>query len=59
MFSGAALKIGQIFSIQDSNFIPPEFQQMFERVRQSADFMPSWQIEVRTKKIFIKLSRKI
>jgi len=47
MVIGAALKIGQIFSIQDSNVIPPEFQRMFERVRQSADFMPGWQIEVR------------
>ncbi|XP_065208683.1 atypical kinase COQ8B, mitochondrial [Planococcus citri] len=42
---GAALKIGQIFSIQDSNIISPEFQKLFERVRQSADFMPTWQVE--------------
>lgn len=42
---GAALKIGQILSIQDSKIIGSEFQKLFERVRQSADFMPSWQVE--------------
>lgn len=42
---GAALKIGQILSIQDSNVISPELQKAFERVRQSADFMPQWQVE--------------
>lgn len=42
---GAALKIGQILSIQDETVISPELQQVFERVRQSADFMPKWQVE--------------
>lgn len=42
---GAALKIGQILSIQDNNIISPQLQKAFERVRQSADFMPSWQVE--------------
>ncbi|XP_075233856.1 ubiquinone biosynthesis protein COQ8, mitochondrial isoform X2 [Lycorma delicatula] len=42
---GAALKIGQILSIQDNNIISPELQKAFERVRQSADFMPPWQVE--------------
>ncbi|XP_015120829.1 atypical kinase COQ8B, mitochondrial [Diachasma alloeum] len=42
---GAALKIGQILSIQDSNIISPELQKVFERVRQSADFMPTWQVQ--------------
>lgn len=42
---GAALKIGQILSIQDETIISPELQQIFERVRQSADFMPKWQVE--------------
>lgn len=42
---GAALKIGQILSIQDNNIISPELQKAFERVRQSADFMPKWQVE--------------
>ncbi|XP_076292722.1 ubiquinone biosynthesis protein COQ8, mitochondrial [Lasioglossum baleicum] len=42
---GAALKIGQILSIQDETVISPELQKIFERVRQSADFMPAWQVE--------------
>ncbi|KAF4085824.1 hypothetical protein AMELA_G00099490 [Ameiurus melas] len=40
---GAALKIGQMLSIQDNSFINPQLQKVFERVRQSADFMPTWQ----------------
>lgn len=42
---GAALKIGQLLSIQDETVISPELQRIFERVRQSADFMPTWQVE--------------
>nr|XP_031829560.1 atypical kinase COQ8B, mitochondrial isoform X1 [Nomia melanderi]XP_031829561.1 atypical kinase COQ8B, mitochondrial isoform X1 [Nomia melanderi]XP_031829562.1 atypical kinase COQ8B, mitochondrial isoform X1 [Nomia melanderi]XP_031829563.1 atypical kinase COQ8B, mitochondrial isoform X1 [Nomia melanderi]XP_031829564.1 atypical kinase COQ8B, mitochondrial isoform X1 [Nomia melanderi] len=42
---GAALKLGQILSIQDETVINPELQKIFERVRQSADFMPTWQVE--------------
>ncbi|KAL4647396.1 aarF domain-containing protein kinase 4 isoform X1 [Arapaima gigas] len=42
---GAALKIGQMLSIQDNSFISPQLQKIFERVRQSADFMPSWQVK--------------
>ncbi|XP_053624445.1 atypical kinase COQ8B, mitochondrial isoform X1 [Plodia interpunctella] len=42
---GAALKLGQLLSIQDDTMISPELQRIFERVRQSADFMPSWQVE--------------
>uniref|UniRef100_A0A8C5G371 Atypical kinase COQ8B, mitochondrial-like n=1 Tax=Gouania willdenowi TaxID=441366 RepID=A0A8C5G371_GOUWI len=41
---GAALKIGQMLSIQDNAFINPQLQKIFERVRQSADFMPAWQM---------------
>uniref|UniRef100_A0A665VGZ9 Atypical kinase COQ8B, mitochondrial-like n=1 Tax=Echeneis naucrates TaxID=173247 RepID=A0A665VGZ9_ECHNA len=41
---GAALKIGQMLSIQDNTFINPQLQKIFERVRQSADFMPVWQM---------------
>ncbi|XP_039387156.1 atypical kinase COQ8A, mitochondrial isoform X2 [Mauremys reevesii] len=37
---GAALKLGQMLSIQDNAFINPHLQKIFERVRQSADFMP-------------------
>jgi len=39
---GAALKIGQILSIQD--IISPELARIFERVRQSADYMPESQL---------------
>ncbi|UYV70451.1 ADCK3 [Cordylochernes scorpioides] len=51
---GAALKLGQMISIQvarkqpcvtDNNLISPQLQAVFERVRQSADFMPAWQME--------------
>lgn len=46
MHLGAALKLGQMLSIQDSALINPQLQKIFERVRQSADFMPAWQLEV-------------
>ncbi|XP_073828058.1 ubiquinone biosynthesis protein COQ8, mitochondrial [Musca autumnalis] len=42
---GAALKIGQILSIQDSKVVSPQLAKAFERVRQSADYMPDWQVE--------------
>ncbi|KAK8729816.1 hypothetical protein OTU49_008341 [Cherax quadricarinatus] len=42
---GAALKLGQMLSIQDSALINPQIQKIFDRVRQSADFMPTWQLE--------------
>lgn len=41
---GAALKLGQVLSIQDDAFINPELAKIFERVRQSADFMPTKQM---------------
>ncbi|XP_078398862.1 atypical kinase COQ8A, mitochondrial isoform X1 [Cetorhinus maximus] len=41
---GAALKLGQMLSIQDDSFINPQLQKIFERARQSADFMPSKQM---------------
>ncbi|XP_076604886.1 atypical kinase COQ8A, mitochondrial [Chaetodon auriga] len=41
---GAALKLGQMLSIQDDAFINPQLAKIFERVRQSADFMPSKQM---------------
>ncbi|XP_075963820.1 atypical kinase COQ8A, mitochondrial [Anarhichas minor] len=41
---GAALKIGQMLSIQDDAFINPQLAKIFERVRQSADFMPPKQM---------------
>lgn len=42
---GAALKLGQILSIQDSNIVSPQLAKAFERVRQAADYMPDWQVE--------------
>lgn len=42
---GAALKIGQILSIQDTNIVSPQLAKAFERVRQAADYMPDWQVE--------------
>ncbi|XP_056021745.1 atypical kinase COQ8B, mitochondrial-like isoform X2 [Ostrea edulis] len=41
---GAALKLGQMVSIQDNSFLDPKLQKIFDRVRQSADFMPTWQM---------------
>ncbi|CAL8069054.1 unnamed protein product [Calicophoron daubneyi] len=37
---GAALKLGQMLSIQDDSVVSPQLQRIFERVRQAADFMP-------------------
>ena len=31
----------------DSNLVPEPVQDMFDRVRNSADFMPLWQMEVK------------
>lgn len=42
---GAALKLGQMLSIQDENVIPPQVQAALERVRQGADVMPRSQLE--------------
>lgn len=42
---GAALKLGQILSIQDSNVVSPQLVKAFERVRQAADYMPDWQVD--------------
>ncbi|WAR20206.1 COQ8A-like protein [Mya arenaria] len=42
---GAALKLGQMLSLQDESLISPELQKILERVRQSADYMPTWQME--------------
>uniref|UniRef100_A0A6G1SDG2 Chaperone activity of bc1 complex-like, mitochondrial n=1 Tax=Aceria tosichella TaxID=561515 RepID=A0A6G1SDG2_9ACAR len=42
---GAVLKLGQMLSIQDSSIIDPRLAEIFDRVRQSADFMPKWQVE--------------
>lgn len=42
---GAVMKLGQMLSIQDSTLIDPRLAKIFERVRQSADYMPLWQVE--------------
>ncbi|KAH9916412.1 ABC1-domain-containing protein [Epithele typhae] len=42
---GAALKIGQFMSIQDSHALPPELEEIFRRVQDSANYMPDWQME--------------
>ena len=36
------------FTHADSNLVPEPIQDMFDRVRNSADFMPVWQMEVHT-----------
>ncbi|XP_076834603.1 atypical kinase COQ8A, mitochondrial [Brachyhypopomus gauderio] len=41
---GAALKLGQSLSMQDDAFINPQLAKIFDRVRQSADFMPTKQM---------------
>lgn len=43
---GAALKLGQFLSIQDTNVLPPELDKVFRRVQDSAHYMPDWQMEV-------------
>jgi aarF domain-containing kinase len=42
---GAALKIGQMLSLQDSNFLPKEIQHILLRVQNSAHYMPPGQLE--------------
>ncbi|KOS19040.1 Protein ABC1 -like protein [Escovopsis weberi] len=40
---GAALKIGQMMSFQDSKMLPGPIQEVLQRVQDRADYMPSWQ----------------
>ncbi|ODV67003.1 ABC1-domain-containing protein [Hyphopichia burtonii NRRL Y-1933] len=42
---GAALKIGQMMSFQDSSILPKEIQQILLRVQNSAHYMPPAQLE--------------
>lgn len=49
---GAALKLGQILSIQDSSIVSPHLAKAFDRVRQAADYMPDWQVEKMMKNEF-------
>jgi hypothetical protein len=46
---GAALKIGQMLSIQDEDLMPPQVAAALEQVRQSADAMPRRQLEATLK----------
>lgn len=49
---GAALKLGQMLSIQDEAIIPKELVAIFDRVRQDADIMPKAQLEKILSKAF-------
>ncbi|CAH0024124.1 unnamed protein product [Clonostachys rhizophaga] len=40
---GAALKLGQIMSFQDSKMLPKPLQEVLQRVQDRADYMPAWQ----------------
>ena len=42
---GAALKVGQMLSFNDSVVLPPALQQVMERVRDGADWMPDAQLQ--------------
>ncbi|KAF5325897.1 hypothetical protein D9611_000781 [Ephemerocybe angulata] len=42
---GAALKLGQFMSIQDTHVLPPELDEIFRRVQDGAHYMPDWQME--------------
>ena len=42
---GAALKVGQMLSFNDSIVLPPALQKVMERVRDGADWMPDAQLQ--------------
>lgn len=48
---GAALKLGQMISMQDESMLPPEVQAALARVRAAADGMPRQQVEFRLTKV--------
>jgi hypothetical protein len=41
---GAALKLGQMLSLQDQDLLPPALSKALDRVKQAADFMPKKQL---------------
>jgi aarF domain-containing kinase len=41
---GAALKMGQMLSIQDESLLPPALSRALQQVRQGADAMPKYQV---------------
>ncbi|CAG8564068.1 483_t:CDS:2 [Funneliformis caledonium] len=42
---GAALKLGQMISIQDNDILPTQLEKVLMRVQNSANYMPYWQME--------------
>ncbi len=46
---GAALKLGQMLSIQDETLLPPALSKALEQVRQGADAMPLYQLQGKMK----------
>lgn len=40
---GAALKMGQLMSFQDTKMLPAPLQEVLQRVQDRADYMPAWQ----------------
>ncbi|KAH8078324.1 ABC1 family-domain-containing protein [Filobasidium floriforme] len=42
---GAALKLGQFMSIQDTNMLPEQLERVLQQVQANADYMPDWQLE--------------
>lgn len=40
---GAALKLGQMMSFQDTKMLPTPIQEVLQRVQDRADYMPAWQ----------------
>ena len=42
---GAALKVGQMLSFNDAAVLPPAMRAIMDRVRDGADWMPSWQLK--------------
>ncbi|KAN0065503.1 hypothetical protein ACQY0O_001340 [Thecaphora frezii] len=41
---GAALKLGQFLSIQDTKMLPPQIEKVLLRVQNAANYMPVWQM---------------
>ncbi|KAJ1031402.1 hypothetical protein NDA13_001796 [Ustilago tritici] len=41
---GAALKLGQFLSIQETKLLPPQIEQVLLRVQNGANYMPVWQM---------------
>jgi aarF domain-containing kinase len=46
---GAALKIGQMLSLQDDGILPSPLAKALDRVKQAADYMPKHQLEKQLK----------